>query len=137
MATRKERQNYRPANRLLTVCLVAIALILSACGSKTTTTPATTAPPEIRTEIIDHNMSVTESGVPVVKGTVTNVVSYPLSGVEVWVKFYDAAGTLLGTSTDYIVDPLHHGDIWSFVIIYFGPNPENVESYTVEIGGPN
>jgi hypothetical protein len=60
-----------------------------------------------------------------------------VSVVEVWVKFYDTAGTLISTSTDHKVDPFHPGDIWSFVIVYFGPNPENVESYTVEIGVPN
>jgi hypothetical protein len=82
-------------------------------------------------------MSVTESGVPVVIGTIQNVVSYFLSGAEVWVKFYDAAGELLGTSNDLTNNDLGPGDTWSFVIIYFGPNPENVNSYTVEVGFPN
>ncbi len=51
MATGKERQNYRLANRLLTVCLVATVLILSACngGTAPPSTTTTTPPPTITT----------------------------------------------------------------------------------------
>ena len=56
MATKKERQNYHPTNRLLTICLIAIVLILSSCNggaaTPTTTTitpPVTTTPPPTTT----------------------------------------------------------------------------------------
>jgi hypothetical protein len=58
MATGKEQQNYHLANRLLTVCLVAIVLILSACNGgatpppTTTTPPPTTTPPTVRQPVI-------------------------------------------------------------------------------------
>ncbi len=49
MATRKERQNYHLTNRLLTICLVAIVLILSACNGGTTPSPTTTTTPTVTT----------------------------------------------------------------------------------------
>ena len=54
MATGKEQQNHRLANRLLTICLVAMVLILSACNGgtstlQTTTPPQTTATPTTTT----------------------------------------------------------------------------------------
>ncbi len=131
-------------HKVLIAGLVIISLLFTffAQSCKTpvsTTTPATTTPAqsEIRVEVIEHSMIVTESGVPTVTGTIQSVVSYFLSGAEVWVKFYDAAGELLGTSNDLTNNDLGPGDVWSFVIIYFGPNPENVDSYTVEVGFPN
>lgn len=42
MVAGRGHQNYRLIKWLLTVCLVAIVLILTACGSKTTTTPPVT-----------------------------------------------------------------------------------------------
>jgi hypothetical protein len=124
---------------LVLISLSFIFFTQSCKASVTTPPPATTipAPSGIRVEIIEHNMSVTESGVPTVTGIIQPVVSYPLSGAEVWVKFYDAAGELLGTSNDLTNNDILPGDTWTFVIIYFGPNPENVDSYEVEIGFPN
>jgi len=123
--------------------VLLIIFTLGACSSlsttQTTTTPPTT-PASLGNEkvkIISHDMSVTESGLPVVTGTVENATSDFLRVIEVWVKFYDAAGTLLGSSSDLTNNDLGPSERWSFLNIYFGPNPENVKSYTVEIGVPN
>jgi len=68
MVTRKEQQNYRFANRLLIICLVAIVLILSACNGGTAppptitaTTPVTTTPPSTVYQPVAPLFSVAEA----------------------------------------------------------------------------
>ncbi len=46
MATGKEQRNYHLTNRLLTVCSVAVVLILSACNGGMAPLDTTTTPPE-------------------------------------------------------------------------------------------
>lgn len=104
-----------------------------------TITPQTTSAPQgtEKVRIIRHSMSELESGLTVVTGTVKNVTSSWIAVVEVWVKFYDTAGGVIGTSSDMTNNDLGPDETWSFFIVYWGPNPDNVKSYTVEIGVPN
>ena len=81
-------------------------------------------------------MGELETGQPVVTGTVKNVTSSWVAVVEVWAKFYDTAGVVLGTANDMTNNDLGPDETWSFVIVYWGPNPENVKRYSVEIGVP-
>ena len=123
--------------------LLIIVLALGACTpssttlitTTTTTTPASTGNEKVK--IVSHSMGLTETGLPMVTGTLENTTSIFLSIIEVWVKFYDASGMLLGTSSDLTNNDLGPGERWIFLNVYFGPNPENVKSYIVEIGTPN
>ncbi len=101
----------------------------------TTTVPASTGNDKVR--ILSHRMGLTETGLPMVTGTVENTTSIFLRIIEVWVHFLDASGRLLGTYADFTHNDLGPGERWSFLNIYFGPNPEDVKSYIVEIGTPN
>jgi hypothetical protein len=103
----------------------------------TTTQPTTTPQGTEKVRIIEHHMSELETGQPVVTGTVKNVTSSWMAVVEVWAKFYDTAGVVLSTANDMTNNDLGPDETWSFVIVYWGPNPENVKSYSVEIGVPN
>ncbi len=76
MATGKERHNYHLANRLLTVCLVAIVLILAACNGGTAPLQATiptTTPPQTTTP--------TPTPTPTATPTLTLTPEIPPSGI--------------------------------------------------------
>ena len=84
-------------------------------------------------QIIDHHMTTSEYGSMIVKGRAKNISSSNLSYASVKVKFYDASGTLLATSSDGISD-LGLGETWSFSVMYFGMDDENVKSYKIGVG---
>jgi len=92
-----------------------------------------TPPVTEKLEILSHSMSTTQFGNLVVKGTAKNVSSSTLSYAEVKVKFYDAAGTLLGTSLDNIND-LGAGETWSFEVMYLDIDIQKVASYKIGVG---
>jgi hypothetical protein len=75
-------------------------------------------------------MSTTDYGAPVVRGTAKNVSSSNLRYAFVKVKFYDAAGNVLDTLSDYIID-LGPGETWNFEVIYFGSR--NVKNYKIGV----
>ena len=84
-------------------------------------------------QILSHSMTTNEFGNIVVQGTAENISSSNLSYAEVRVKFYDANGVLLDTSLDNIND-LGPGQTWSFEVMYFGLDTENVKSYEIGVG---
>lgn len=91
--------------------------------------PATTE----KLQILSHSMSRSETGTFVyIKGTAKNVSSSRLSMASVDVKFYDAAGTLLATSSDYIRD-LDPGETWSFEVMTVDED-QRVASYKIGVG---
>jgi hypothetical protein len=75
----------------------------------------------------------TEGAYPAIKGTAKNVSSSRLSYAGVDVKFYDAAGTLIGNSSDSIRD-LDPGETWSFEVIYCGFGSDKITSYKIGVG---
>jgi len=113
---------------------LVVMLVPSLIGcTETQYEPGESTPATEKLQILSHGMGVTEYGAPMVTGTAKNVSSSNLSYAEVRVKFYDAAGTLLDTSLDNIND-LGPAGTWSFEVIYFGSNPENVKSYKIGVG---
>lgn len=124
-----------PSTTLITTTTTATITTTTITTPTTTTTPASTGNEKVK--IISHSMGLTETGLPMVTGTLENTTSIFLRIIEVWVKFYDASGMLLGTSSDLTNNDLGPGERWIFLNVYFGPNPENVKSYIVEIGTPN
>lgn len=120
--------------------LMLAVLTLSACSARSTKTISIpTTPISSETEmvqILDSSLGKTEAGTPLVTGAVKNVSTSMLAVVGVLVEFYDSDGAFLGTSIDFTNNDLGPDEIWSFVIIYFGNNPEMVNSYKVEITSP-
>lgn len=120
--------------------LMLAVLMLSACSTRSTKTISIpTTPISSETEmvqILDSSLGKTEAGTPLVTGAVKNVSTSMLAVVGVLVEFYDSDGAFLGTSIDSTNNDLGPDEIWSFVIIYFGNNPEMVNSYKVEITSP-
>lgn len=120
--------------------LMLAVLTLSACSTRSTKTISIpTTPISSETEmvqILDSSLGKTEAGTPLVTGAVKNVSTSMLAVVGVLVEFYDSDGAFLGTSIDSTNNDLGPDEIWSFVIIYFGNNPEMVNSYKVEITSP-
>jgi len=113
--------------------MVILALYVVGCA-ETQYQPGEGAPPATeKLEILSHNMSTTEFGNLVIKGTAKNVSSSNLSYAEIKVKFYDAAGNLIDTSLDNIND-LGPGETWKFEVMYLGMDTENVKSYKIGVG---
>ncbi len=84
MATGKERHNYHLANRLLTVYLVAIVLILSACNDGTAPLQATiptTTPPQTTTTTPPVTTTPTPTPTPTSTPTPTPTPEIPPSGI--------------------------------------------------------
>ncbi len=120
---------------LTLIVALAVGLPLGLVGcAETQYHPGEGAPPATeKLEILSHSMSTTEFGLLVIKGVAKNVSSSNLSYAEVRVKFYDAAGNLIDTSLDNIND-LAAGETWSFEVMYFGMDTENVKSYKIGVG---
>jgi len=120
---------------LIAITLVAILIpSFTGCAETQYEPSEGGAPPAEKLEILSHSMSGGrgEFVKPVVKGTAKNVSSSTIYA-EVKVKFYDASGALLGTSLDSIND-LSAGETWSFKVVYYDIDRENVYSYKIEVG---
>ena len=120
------------------VGFIAIALVVILVPSlvgciETQYEPGGSTPATEKLQILDHQMTTTEFGNIIVKGRAKNISSSNLSYASVKVKFYDASGTLLATSSDGISD-LGLGETWSFSVMYFGMDDENVKSYKIGVG---
>lgn len=88
------------------------------------------AAPAEKLQILSHTMSRSKTGAFLyIKGTAKNVSSSRLGYAEVKVKFYNAAGTLLDTSSDTITD-LDPGETWSFEVMIFDED-QKVASYKI------
>ena len=127
-----------PIKPLVAIVLVAM-LIASFTGcteTKYEQDEDETPPVTEKLEILSHSMTGGrgEYVTPVVSGTARNVTSSTILA-EVWVKFYDASGALLGTGADSITS-LGAGETWSFKVTYYDIDREDVYSYKIKADSP-
>jgi len=123
------------------ICFAAIGLVMlfaSLVGCAETQyqrgqpAPSQPAPTE-KLQILSHSMSRSETGTFVyIKGTAKNVSPSRLSIACVDVKFYDAAGILLDTSSDVVFD-LDPGETWSFRV-QMVDEEQKVVTYKIGVG---
>ncbi len=114
-------------HRWALLIVLAVALIGAGCP---TVTPAT-AVREI--EILSHSMVIQENAV-VVQGVAKNVGKTNYGDVPIEVKFYDRQGNLIDVARDYLFGGLEPGETWKFGVRVYWIDPEEVGSYTVEVG---
>lgn len=123
--------------RVTVIMAITLMAALTGCSASCAETQyqqggsAPAIPQAEKLQILSHSMGTTDYGTPVVRGTAKNVSSSNLSYAEVRVKFYDAAGNLLDTSLDNVLD-LGPGETWNFEVIYFGSG--NVKNYEIGVG---
>ncbi len=75
-------------------------------------------------------MTTGESGYAEVSVTVKNVGSSTIGFAEVRVKFYNANKTLIGTSSDGIMN-LSPNESWDFTLKCLGAGCDQVKSYEI------
>ncbi len=87
-------------------------------------------PPQGKLEVISHELIEEELGTKV-QATVKNVGSSSIELAEVTVRFYDEDMTLLGTSTDAVMN-LEPNRSWTFELPCSGVGCDRVKTYEIE-----
>ena len=131
--------------KILTKFLVAIALVamlipsFTGCGEGEEKPPVgeeeeeeeSTVAEDIK--ILSHGLSTSVTGRLVVAGIIKNVSSSTYSNAKVDITFYDASGKVLQSRIIDNRTTFYAGDSWNFVVPYYGKDPENVDSYDIEL----
>lgn len=101
-----------------------ITAMLSGCSASS---PA----PKTELAVTEHEMVRDASGTTVVRLTVKNTGTAVAELAEVTVRFYDAAGGLVHTATDSVMN-LPPGETWEFELSCGSAGCSDVEKYTID-----